>query len=143
MSRSSEFTRRRPGASEFYEASERPEARGDRQLEDAPRERAIGYSDGRGYDLAKVGVFGAGFAIGAAVGAAAALLLAPRTGEDARELIGEQARVLGGRAADSWDDLRDELRWLARRGRKSVRRGMTRGRWAAEDAVARGKRNIW
>jgi len=143
MSRSSEFTRRRPGASDLYETSDRPEAGGDRQLDEEPRGRAIGYGDGREYDWEKVGVFGAGFAIGAAVGAAAALLLAPRTGEDARELIGEQARVLGGRAADSWDDLRDELRWLARRGRKSVRRGMTRGRWAAEDAVARGKRNIW
>src|SRR5690348_4419037 len=157
MSRSSEFTRRRSGGSDWYEAGERPESTEDRQRGDRTSERSIGYDEDVEYDWGRIGVFGAGFALGAALGAAAGLLFAPRPGEDTRELIGEQAKELGGRAkelggrakelgdqlgdraADSWDDLRDELRWLARRGRKSVRRGMTRSRWAAEDAVAKGR----
>jgi len=150
MSRSSEFTRRRPGGSDWYEAGERPEFAEDRQRGDRTSERSIGYDEDAEYDWGRIGVFGMGFALGAALGAAAGLLFAPRPGEDTRELIGEQAKELGdrakglsGRAADGWDDLRDELRWLARRGRKSVRRGMTRSRWAAEDAVAKGRRRIW
>jgi gas vesicle protein len=142
MFRSSEFTRHRTGDRERYETDERPESADDRQGGYRTREQMIGYDEEerRGWD--KLGVFGAGLAIGAALGAATALLLAPHSGEDTRELLGDQARHLGDRASDSWEDLRDELRWLARRGRTSVRRGMTRGRWKAQDAVARGRRRL-
>ena len=85
-------------------------------------------------DWAKLGLFGAGLAIGAALGAAAALLLAPRTGEETRELLGRRARHLGHRAADRWDDFRGDLRWARRRGRRHLRRGVTKGRWRLEDA---------
>jgi hypothetical protein len=91
-------------------------------------------------DWQRIGIFGAGMAVGLAIGAGAALLLAPQSGEITRELIGEQARSVGGRVVDRWDDLRDELRAAARRSRKRVRRGVTRGRWAAEDALDRGRR---
>jgi gas vesicle protein len=88
-------------------------------------------------DWRQIGTLGLGVAIGVAVGAGVALLLAPMSGEDTRDLIGTRARRIRGRAADRWDDLRDELRYAARRGRKRVRRGATRGKWAAEDAVER------
>ena len=88
----------------------------------------------------RVGIFSAGLAVGLVVGAGAALLFAPQSGEDTRELIGEQARSVTGRVADRWDDLRDELRAAARRSRRRVRRSVTRGRWAAEDVVERGRR---
>lgn len=91
-------------------------------------------------DWQRVGIFGAGLALGIAVGAGTALLLAPQSGESTRELIGEQARAVGDRVADRWDDLRDEIWAAARLGKRRMRRGVTRSRWAAEDALERGRR---
>jgi gas vesicle protein len=91
-------------------------------------------------DWGKVGVFGAGLAIGLTFGAGMALLLAPFSGAETRELIGYRARALGARASDRLDDLRGEMQWLRARGRRKMRRGMTRGRWAAQDLADRGKR---
>lgn len=88
-------------------------------------------------DWRQIGTLGIGVAIGVAVGAGVALLLAPMSGEDTRDFIGTRARRIRGHAADRWDDLRDELRYAARRGRKKIRRSATRGKWAAEDAVER------
>ncbi|MEJ7810070.1 MAG: YtxH domain-containing protein [Gemmatimonadaceae bacterium] len=91
-------------------------------------------------DWAQIGALGAGIAIGLAVGAGIALLLAPMSGEDTRDLIGDRTRALRGRASERWDDLRDELRHAAHRGRRRVRRGAARGRWKAEDAYDRARR---
>ena len=88
-------------------------------------------------DWRQIGTLGLGVAIGVAVGAGVALLLAPMSGEETRDLIGTRARRFRGRAADRWDDLRDELQYAARRGRKRIRRSATRGKWAAEDAIER------
>ena len=120
--------------------SRRPEIVDPGLLGDLAEERAEGRSYDEEHDWRKVGVFGAGLAIGLAVGVASTLLLAPRTGEETRELIGHEARRLGGRMADGLDDLRDEMRWIARRGRRRVRRGFTRGKWTMQDAVDRGRR---
>jgi hypothetical protein len=76
-------------------------------------------------------------AVGAAVGAGAALLLAPQSGEEMRASIGRGRYRLGIRAHDAWDDLRDELRGAARRSVRRLRRGATRGRWALEDRFHR------
>jgi hypothetical protein len=95
------------------------------------RRRGSPYEESR--DWRALGVFAAGVAVGAAMGAGAALLLAPQSGEEARASIGRGRRRLGVRAHDAWDDLRDELRWAARRGVKRLRRGATRGRWALAD----------
>ena len=135
-----------PRAPEFTDenavgtASRLSDQRPDQTEENVVRERAVGKSYDRQPDWRRLGVFGAGLAIGLAVGAGATLLFAPRSGEETRELLGLGARRLGDRAADRWDDLRDELRWLARRGRKSGRRGVTRSRWKAEDAIERRRR---
>lgn len=89
----------------------------------------------------QTGAATAGLVFGLALGAGLALLFAPRSGDETRELIGERTRLLRGRAGDRLDDLREELGHSARRGRRRVRRGMTRGmarsRWKAEDLLSR------
>lgn len=81
------------------------------------------------------GLFGTGLALGLLVGAGIALLSAPHTGAEMRALLGAQAHRVRRRADNAWDELGDELRWAARRGGRSVRHGITRGRWAAADLI--------
>ncbi len=102
--------------------------------------RPLGKSHEQEADWRRFGTLAVGLAIGVAVGAGVALLMAPLSGADVREKIGDRARGLRGQAADTWDELRDELRYASRRGRRGVRRGVTRGRWAAEDVVDRTRR---
>jgi gas vesicle protein len=73
--------------------------------------------------------------IGALVGAGAALLLAPQTGEETRVAIGRRARDARYRARDAWDDLAMELGALTRRGRRRARRAITHARWRAGDVL--------
>lgn len=49
------------------------------------------------------------FLFGALVGAAAALLFAPRTGEDTRRMLGEQARRATDTVRDAVDDATDRV----------------------------------
>lgn len=102
-----------------------------------PRARARSAAVGAPYDdstdWARIGTFVGGLALGALVGAGAAFLLAPRSGAETREWIADGARGIGGRAHHAWDDLRGELAWATRRGRRRLRRAATRGRWKAED----------
>lgn len=90
-----------------------------------------------GTDWGRVGVFGAGLAIGALLGAGTALLLAPTSGFETRVRLARGARRAGTRVSDRWDDLGDTVRRSAHRGRTQVERKLTRGRWAAEDAWER------
>ena len=48
-----------------------------------------------------------GIIVGAAAGAALALLMAPATGDETRRKIGEAARNLGGEGKRRLDDLKD------------------------------------
>lgn len=84
-------------------------------------------------DWARLGAFGAGIALGALVGAGAALLYAPQSGTATRAVLRRSARRATSRATDAWDELGSELRAVARRSRRKVKRGVTRGRWAAAD----------
>jgi len=79
----------------------------------------------------RAGVLSLGIIAGALVGAGAALLLAPQSGEETREQIVSRARRLSARADEGWDDLRDELRRLRRRSRRAA----TKGRWKVEDIL--------
>ena len=82
-------------------------------------------------------IFGAGVALGALVGAGAALLYAPQTGEEAREMLSRRAHQFRGRVGERIDDARGDLGWYMRRGRRKLRRGAERGRWASQDLADR------
>ncbi|HET7585427.1 MAG TPA: YtxH domain-containing protein [Gemmatimonadaceae bacterium] len=83
-----------------------------------------------------------GIALGVVLGAGIALLTTPYSGDEVRERIADGARRVGGRVAEGWDDVRDEADYLARRGRRRVNRGLARSRWAAEDAIDRGRHRM-
>lgn len=104
----------------------------------ARREEALeAAQSGPGPDWAQVGVFGAGIAVGALIGAGAALLLAPATGFETRTRLAATARRRGARVADRFDDLTDDVRRGAKRGTRKMARAVTASRWAAEDAWER------
>ena len=55
----------------------------------------------------RVGGYLAAFAIGALIGTGAALLYAPRSGKETRELIAKKGRALKGQATDAIEDAKD------------------------------------
>ncbi len=121
---------------DFDDVSDDEEWEADEEMED---EEADEWFSGDAWR--QTGAATAGLVFGLALGAGLALLFAPRSGDEMRELIGERTRLLRGRAVDHLDDLREDLGYSARRGRRRVRRGMirgiARGRWAAEDLLSR------
>ncbi len=81
-------------------------------------------SDGLPYetvpDWNNIGLFAAGIAVGAVLGAAIALLMAPATGEETRHSISRRVRRLRG-DDDVWDELAEELAKAAEeRGEKAA-----------------------
>lgn len=87
--------------------------------------------------LRQTGAAAAGLVFGLAIGAGLAILFAPRAGDETRELLGERARMWRGRAGDRLEDMREDLGRYGRRGRRRLGRGVTRGRWAAQDLLYR------
>ena len=85
-------------------------------------------------DWGQVVAFAAGIAVGALMGAGAALLTAPQTGIETRLLLRKRARKARVNAEDRWDDLGRELRAATRRRKRKVRRGIAESRWRAADA---------
>ncbi len=69
-------------------------------------------------DWQQVAIFGAGLALGIALGAGVAMLTAPQSGEetraDLRRLAVRKRRALGRRSSEAWLDLRAELRGARR-----------------------------
>ena len=59
-------------------------------------------------DWNNIGLFTAGIAVGAILGATVALLLAPASGDETRHSISRRVRNLRGND-DAWDDLAEEL----------------------------------
>jgi len=55
----------------------------------------------------RIGGYLAAFAIGALVGTGVALLYAPRSGKETRDLLAKKGRELKGKAADVLDDAKD------------------------------------
>ena len=76
-------------------------------------------SDGE-LDWQHIAIFTAGAVLGAVVGVGAALLFAPQSGARTRHNIARRGRHLRTRTTDAWEDLRHELRYAARRGRKKL-----------------------
>ena len=58
-------------------------------------------------ESSRVGGYLAAFAIGALIGTGAALLYAPRSGKETRELLAKKGRELKGKASDALDDAKD------------------------------------
>lgn len=82
-------------------------------------------------DWNQVALFGAGLALGLAVGAGATLLAAPRSGAETRAVlrakVGRARRSTSRRGRDAWDDLRDEIRGVKRAlKRRKARRAAER-----------------
>jgi len=77
-------------------------------------------------DWQHIGLFAAGALLGAALGAGAALLFAPQSGAEARHKIARRGRHIRARTATAWDDLRHELRYATRRGRRRLARKLNR-----------------
>src|SRR3954471_12881471 len=59
-------------------------------------------------DWNAIGLFTAGIAVGAILGATVALFLAPASGDETREPIGRRVRKMRG-DDDIWDELAEEL----------------------------------
>jgi YtxH-like protein len=59
-------------------------------------------------DWTNIGLFTAGIAVGAILGATVALLVAPASGDETRHSIGRRVRKLRG-DDDVWDELAEEL----------------------------------
>jgi gas vesicle protein len=87
-------------------------------IREAPGQRE---ADAEGeLDWQHIAIFTAGAVLGAIVGAGAALLLAPQSGARTRHNLARRGRHLRTRTTDAWEDLRHELRYAARRGRKKL-----------------------
>lgn len=96
-----------------------------------PSARRPALDSDHGTDWQQVAIFGAGLALGIALGAGVALLTAPQAGEETRADLGRQARrtsrELGRRSHEAWLDLRDDLRGMTRAlSRRNARRSAER-----------------
>ena len=87
--------------------------------------------DSRGWE------FLTGFLLGTVVGAAAALLLAPQSGEETREQIHERGIELGGRAAEVTEQGRKRAEELTAEARQRAAEAKERGQLALEERRAR------
>lgn len=83
-------------------------------------------------------MFGAGLALGIAIGAGAAMLTAPQSGADTRRDIRRRAarsrQVIGRRSHDAWLDVRDEIRRTAAGILRAGSRRAQERQWEREDA---------
>ena len=84
-------------------------------------------------DWQQVAIFGAGLALGLALGAGTALLTAPQSGEETRAALRGRAKRIGRttsrRGHDAWAELRDELQSARlslrrRRANRAARRAL-------------------
>jgi gas vesicle protein len=85
-------------------------------------------------DTQQSGMVMLAFMVGALTGAAAALLLAPASGEETREYLGQKAREGRARARDAVDQSRE----LYERQRETVTSAVDRGREAFNQARTQG-----
>ena len=95
------------------------------------RRAAAGAASAHETDWGQVAIFSTGLALGIAVGAAAAMLTAPRSGAETRAVLRAQAgrvqRSSTRRGRVAWDDLRDEIRGVTRAlRRRKVQRAAER-----------------
>ncbi|MEO7455868.1 MAG: YtxH domain-containing protein [Gemmatimonadaceae bacterium] len=87
-----------------------------------PRTSSKSQQDHHETDWQQVALFGAGLALGIALGAGVAMLTAPQSGEetraDIRRFAVRRRKMIGRRSQEAWMDLRSELRGA----RQAIRR---------------------
>lgn len=81
--------------------------------------------------------FFTGFLLGAVVGAAAALLLAPQSGEETREVIRERGIELQGRMGQTTEDARRRAEDVAAQARDRAAQAQDRSRSVLEEQKSR------
>jgi hypothetical protein len=91
--------------------------------------------DDGGVDWDRVGIFGAGIALGALLGVGITLFTAPVSGPDARLAVRRRARHALWSGKDAWEDLRDELAAATMRKKKELRRRRRRVREVWSDGT--------
>jgi gas vesicle protein len=67
-----------------------------------------------------LGAFMAGFLLGGLIGAGVALLLAPQSGEETREMLRERSIELKGRAEEAASDIRSKAGTMIEEGRERI-----------------------
>lgn len=91
-------------------------------------------------------MLGLGLLVGAVLGAASALLLAPASGEDTRRALAKRARKAYSASTelleDSWEEAERAARRAARLGIKRARHQATRLRDRGEEALASGHQRL-
>jgi gas vesicle protein len=75
-----------------------------------------------------LGAFLAGFLFGGLVGAGVALLLAPQSGEETREMIRERGIELKARAEQTAEDFRKRAEESIKEGREQINEGVETAR---------------
>ncbi len=97
----------------------------------------------RQHESEKLQILGIGLLVGAVVGAASALLLAPASGEETRRLLAKRARKAYREGhelvEDKWTDAERAARRAARIGMKRARNQAARLRALGEEAVENGR----
>ena len=84
----------------------------------------------------RVSTFALGLICGAAVGAAAGLLLAPKSGAELRSQLADSTERLRRSALDTYDQAADAVDGVVERGKKAVQKG--RDTFDQVAAAARG-----
>jgi gas vesicle protein len=84
--------------------------------------------------------FFAGFVIGALVGAAAAMVIAPQTGDEMRDVLYARSRETTGRVCDAADDLAEAAKAFTSEVHASVAELIGRGRAIVDEARTEGRR---
>lgn len=100
----------------------------------------------RQQDTEKLQILGIGLLVGAVLGAASALLLAPASGEETRRAIAKRARKAYSEGSvlleDSWEDAERAARRAARMGMKRARRQASRLRDLGEETLASSRQRL-
>lgn len=100
----------------------------------------------RQHETEKLQILGIGLLVGAVVGAASALLLAPASGEETRRVLARRARKAVAEGSelveDTWHDAERAARRAARAGLKRARREASRLRDLGEETLENGRKRL-
>jgi gas vesicle protein len=82
------------------------------------------------------GAFVVGVFVGLMAGAAAALLLAPSSGEELRQQLGDKAIELKGSAQQKVEDAKGQIGQVSEQGRAMLEENLKKAQQAVQDAQA-------